>query len=35
MKNSSTQIRIQGTDGKLLSDADTAALLRSFDHFAK
>ena len=35
MKNSVTQICIRGTDGKLLSDADTAALLRSFDHFAK
>ena len=35
MKNSVTQICIRGTDGKLLSDTDTAALLRSFDHFAK
>jgi thiamine-monophosphate kinase len=35
MEKSAAQIHLMGEDGKLLSDADAAGLLKSFDHFAK
>ena len=34
MNNSQATVRLLNADGNLISDADTAALLQSFDHFA-
>ena len=34
MQSHQTQVRIIGLDGALLSDADSATLLKSFDHFS-
>jgi len=34
MKNNQVQIRIISADGEVLSDADSAVLLKSFDHFS-
>ena len=34
MQSHQTQVRIIGVDGTLLSDTDSAKLLKSFDHFS-
>ena len=35
MQNEKSTIRIMGADGNFIGDADAAALLKSFDHFAQ